>query len=196
MIESVCEAVQAGRIRYYGVYPGVVVDNADPTGDHRVRVRIDGLLDPSAWARPLTAGGGSKERGGHLVPAVGADVYVQFVGGDVERPIYSGGHWSSKATAGDERSLEAREAGSEAHRVQTLELDDIRITVDERDGKRAVCLRNKKTNDEITIDIKAGGLKVRMTSAILLEAIGLISLDAAQVTINGRNVMPDSKAIL
>lgn len=192
---SLCEEVQAGNVRYLGAYPGVVIDNADPDGLHRVRVRIDGIVDPSAWAYPITAGGGAPQRGGHIVPAVGSDVIVWFVGGDVEWPIYAGGWWGKPDATGDESPERVREAvGANPEKVQSIELEDLRITVDEREGKRALSLENKITGDFVTIDFKAGGLHVRMTSAILLECIGAIDLDATQITLNGRLILPDTKA--
>jgi hypothetical protein len=192
---SAAEDLKAGNVRYYAPAMGVVVDNADPEGNRRVRVRVPGLVEKSAWAWPITGGGGSARRGSHVVPAVGADVVVQFLGGDVERPIYSGGPWSAAAQAGDERSEDVVEAGEGAHKVQTLELEDLRITVDERDGNRAIRLLNKRTQDFITIDVVAGGLQVRMTSAILIQCLGLVSIEAAAITLNERPVLPDSAPI-
>lgn len=192
---SLIEEVQAGNVRYLGACNGVVTDNADPEGLHRVRVRIEGLVDPSAWAYPITMGGGSAQRGGHVVPAIGADVVVWFVGGDIEFPIYTGGWWG-KPSAGDESPERVKEiGGADAAKVQSLELENVRITVDEREGNRVLAIENKETGDFITMDIKAGGLHVKMTAAILLECLGVISLTATQVTINGRLVQPDTKGI-
>lgn len=192
---SLCEEVQAGNTRYLGAYPGTVIDNADPEGLHRVRIRIEGLVDPSAWAFPITMGGGSPQRGGHIVPAVGADVVVWFMGGDVEWPIYAGGWWG-KPDAGDESPERVREVGgADAAKVQSIELEDVRISVDEREGKRALSIENKITGDFVTLDFKAGGMHVKMTSAILLQCVGAIDLDATQITLNGRLVLPDTKGI-
>lgn len=190
MIYSSAEELRAGLTRYHGAYSGVVVDREDPEGLHRVRVEVPGLIDKSAWAWPVTGGGGSKQRGAHIVPALGADVIVWFIGGDVERPIYAGAWWGVA-----ESPTEALAAADESHDVQSLELKDILITVDERDGRRAVELRNKVTGDFIVIDIASGVMKVRMTAAILLEAIGQIDLKAAAITLNERVVLPDSKPI-
>ena len=42
-------------------YDGSVVDNRDPEGRHRVKIRVPGILEPeSDWALPwATIGGGS-----------------------------------------------------------------------------------------------------------------------------------------
>jgi hypothetical protein len=64
--------------RHYGAMRGTVTDNVDPEGRHRVKVLVHALDIETGWAYPLTLGGGSKDRGMHIVPEVGADVAVWF----------------------------------------------------------------------------------------------------------------------
>ena len=76
-----------GGRRYFGLYMGSVVDRNDPQGDGRVRVKIPGIIDDrSAWARPR--GGGYTNWGIVKVPPPEADVYVQFINGDLDQPTY------------------------------------------------------------------------------------------------------------
>ncbi len=70
---------QNGSARYYGVQFGLVTDISDPEGAHRVRVNIPGIADPETdWLFPMISGGGSAQRGGHVVPVLGAKVAVWF----------------------------------------------------------------------------------------------------------------------
>lgn len=192
---SQLEDLQAGNTRYYAAYHGKVASNADPDKLHRVRVMIPGLVEPSDWAWPMTAGGGSAQRGGHVAPAVGADVIVWFIGGDVERPIYAGGWWG-KPDAGTEALSDVDEVSvDDAPKLQSLEFERLKITVDERVGNRALSIQNKVTGDFITVDLENGALSIKMTAAVLVKVLGVFDLQASQITLNDRLVLPDSKGI-
>jgi hypothetical protein len=173
---------------------GVVIDNADPRGLHRVRIDVIGIMKMSPWALPITSGGGSPQRGGHVVPAIGADVIVWFLYGDRERPVYACAHWGIPS-AGSEMPDPAKEANAEAHLVQTLQLGKICFTADERPGKRKLSAEDQVTGDAIVWDLEKQGLRIRMTSAILLEALGLIDIRAAQTSIMRRLVQITKKVI-
>lgn len=180
-------------------YPqnGVVVDNVDPLGLYRVRVMVPGLIEPaSAWAFPFgTSGGGSAKRGGWIVPAVGADVVVMFLGGDPERPIYSPAWWG-KPDAGEEMSTGVADVpANERHEVQTLELGRLLVTVDERKDKRSIRFEDKETGDGIAWDLEEAKVMIAATSGLLFKCDGAIDIDGLQVTINGRLVATSGKAI-
>lgn len=93
-----------GPRRYYGKYPGLVVDNQAPDGAHRgrIKVQVPGILEEGT-----PDGGGGKPievmadpcfmPGFFFVPEVGAQVWVEFVAGDVNAPIWTG-VWYPKDT--------------------------------------------------------------------------------------------------
>ncbi len=89
---------RARKRNFYGKYRGVVVDALDPEARGRVRMTVPQVLGgvPSGWAEaclpplaglPVTA------------PAVGSAVWVEFEGGDVSRPIWSGRLWPNPGDA-------------------------------------------------------------------------------------------------
>jgi hypothetical protein len=81
--------------RFHGKYLGIVVDNDDPKGLARLRVRVPEVFgdEPTGWCMPCTPYGGAGT-GLAAVPPVGSLVYVEWTGGDVSRvPIWSGGAW-------------------------------------------------------------------------------------------------------
>lgn len=95
-----------------GVYRGTVVDNLDPLGAGRVRVRVlsiyDGVRDEhlpwSQYADPFMGGG--VDVGGLFVPDVGARVWVFFENSDFMTPIYFAGapakpHFPSEKSNGE-----------------------------------------------------------------------------------------------
>ncbi len=187
-----------GKHRYYAPEIGVVIDNVDPEGLHRVRVAIPGLIEISAWAYPIGApGGGSAQRGGWTVPAIGATVVVQFVGGDVERPLYSGGWWGKPKGTTEIGTEAAAVPPREAHLVQTIsETRRMRIWVDERDGKQQLSIADKELPELfIQVDLESGAVNISSLAAITIKSLGLVQIEGTTVTIQGRVVMPDSKPI-
>jgi hypothetical protein len=81
-------------IRHYGKYRGTVVDNVDPEQIGRLLVMVPDVLGvtPSSWALPCVPAAGV-ESGVFVVPAIGANVWVEFEQGDPDYPIWVGGFW-------------------------------------------------------------------------------------------------------
>ena len=80
--------------RFYGKYRGQVENNLDPMQQGRVQVRCPAVLGEGSlsWAMPCAPYAGSGV-GFFAVPPNGANVWVEFEGGDPDYPIYSGGFW-------------------------------------------------------------------------------------------------------
>jgi uncharacterized protein involved in type VI secretion and phage assembly len=85
-------------VKYYGIYRGTVLSNIDPLNIGRITALVPdaGGLTPSTWATPCVPLAG-KQMGTFMVPQVGAGVWIQFEGGDPDRPVWSGGWWGSAA---------------------------------------------------------------------------------------------------
>ena len=88
----------AAAPRWYGVYPAIVTDTADPTNAGRVRVRLPWATATDQawfelWARLASpfAGPGI---GAWFEPPIDAEVLVAFIGGDPSAPCIVGGLWS------------------------------------------------------------------------------------------------------
>ena len=96
----------------YGVVIAIVVDNKDPEGRYRVKVKYPWVLESNSkytdnpdeadfisnWARIATSMAGSNEgadfRGSFFLPEVDDEVLVMFEHGDVRRPILMGSLWN------------------------------------------------------------------------------------------------------
>lgn len=76
----------------YGTYRASVVDSDDPTGQGRLQVDVPVASVVGVWAEaslpPVSPWLVS-------VPAPGSSIWVQFEGGDVERPIWTGVMWGT-----------------------------------------------------------------------------------------------------
>jgi hypothetical protein len=84
-----------GTPRFFGKYRGVVVENQDPEKRGRLRVKAPAVLQnvDANWALPCVPVALPKG-GTYLIPPKGAQVWVEFEGGNPEIPIWSGCFWS------------------------------------------------------------------------------------------------------
>jgi uncharacterized protein involved in type VI secretion and phage assembly len=181
-----------------GLFIGQVVDRADPQRLGRVRVRIRGIVEPaSAWAFPLgTVGGGSDRRGFFAVPEKDAEVGILFHQGDVDQPYYLCGHWG-RTSGGVEVPAPARSlSATETPQVRAFETGRFVLAFDDRSGTETLLIQDKAPGGcEIELDGTSMGITIKATSALLLQADGLINIQGATVVINGRVVLPGAKPI-
>jgi hypothetical protein len=87
--------------RFYGVYQGVCVDINDPQNSSRIRLQVPQVLgnEYTNWAEPSVSAGliayvdsaSSAELDGKLsAPHVGQHVWVMFIAGDPNFPVWIG----------------------------------------------------------------------------------------------------------
>jgi len=81
--------------QYFGKYRGKVESNVDPLQMGRVQVSVPAVLGDgrSSWALPCAPFAG-RGVGFFAVPPAGANVWVEFEGGDLNHPIWCGGFWA------------------------------------------------------------------------------------------------------
>lgn len=187
--------------RLYGsLHYGVVTANDDPKMIGRVKARIPGLIEPETrWMFPLgTAGGGDKNMGGFFVPKVGSEVGVFFNQGDPDFPFYVCGHWGAPGGVSDAPSFITEQSDVTAATAPLLsgfEMDRFVFYFDNRPGKESFQIRDKVSGDGIAYDSTTRVMRMKAMTAIKLEAMGAIEIDALAVTIAGRPVTPGSNPI-
>lgn len=78
--------------RFYGKYRGIVVDVDSAT--LRIKATVPAVLGttPTGWCLPCVPYAGPQV-GFFFVPDVGAAVWIEFEGGDVSYPIWTGCFW-------------------------------------------------------------------------------------------------------
>ncbi|GBL15915.1 hypothetical protein MTo_03234 [Microcystis aeruginosa NIES-1211] len=82
-----------GGQRFYGKYRGIVLDNEDPLGLGRIRAEVAVVYGSKLnWALPCTPYAGPGV-GFYAIPPVGANVWLEFEGGDPNYPIWVGCFW-------------------------------------------------------------------------------------------------------
>lgn len=79
---------------FYGKYRGKVKQNLDPFSQGRLQIECPDVLGSGqmSWALPCVPYAGAGV-GLFLIPPVGANVWVEFEGGDPDKPIWSGCFW-------------------------------------------------------------------------------------------------------
>ena len=78
----------------YGKYRGKVVESLDPLELGRLQVAVASAPGLGyIWAMPCVPYAGP-EVGFYFIPPIGANVWVEFEGGDVNYPIWVGCFWS------------------------------------------------------------------------------------------------------
>ncbi|RFM26939.1 phage baseplate assembly protein V [Deminuibacter soli] len=84
--------------KYYGKHRGLVLNNIDPLQTARLLVQVPDVtaLGISSWAMPCLPVAGT-QMGAHMIPPIGAGVWVEFEGGNPDYPIWSGCFWGSAA---------------------------------------------------------------------------------------------------
>jgi len=100
----------------FGKYAGVVTDNDDPKEIGRLRAKVPAVLGEdvqTGWALPAAPYGGGKDHGFLFLPEVGDTVWIEFAGGSVSFPIWSGTFWGAPTSSGGADDL-GEATGSEA----------------------------------------------------------------------------------
>jgi hypothetical protein len=154
---------------FFGKYRGTVANNIDPMTLGRVQVKVPAVYgdDRMAWAMPCAplAGDGV---GFFAVPPMGANVWVEFEGGDPDYPILAGGFWGTGQVPGDGLFT-----------TTILKTGSVSITVNDLPGAGGLTI-------EVSPPAVTAPLKLAMTSSGIELSVGSskIALSMASVSVN------------
>lgn len=155
---------------YFGKYRGKVTGNADPLQQARVQVSCPAILGDgqSSWAMPCVPYAGPGV-GLFAIPPVGAEIWVEFEGGDPDYPIWSGCFWGK----GDAPATPAIPA------TKMLKTDGVTLTISDLPGSGGVTL-------EVSPPLVPAPLTVKLSAAgiELTNGNASVALSAVSVSIN------------
>lgn len=183
---------------YTSVYDGVVYDNADPMMIGRIRVTVPGHIEPySAWALPIGAPGAGPSRGFWQVPPVGANVTVMFREGDPDHPRYLCGPWGAPdGELPDSPTFVHDVNPSEAASIAGLQTEHWDIVADDRIGRAKLTIRDRKNGaNRIELDGVLQQVTISGTVSVQIQSTGVVKIDALQIILNGRAVLPSGNPI-
>jgi uncharacterized protein involved in type VI secretion and phage assembly len=98
--DELLELAERLRSRFYGKYRGTVTDVDSST--LRLKANVPSVLGdvPTGWCMPCVPYAGPQV-GIAFLPEVGAGVWIEFEGGDVSYPIWSGCYWRTDEIPSD-----------------------------------------------------------------------------------------------
>jgi len=111
---------------FYGKYRATVVSNTDPMMNGRLQVDVEAASVTSAWAEASVPPVPTSLL---TLPENGSTIWVEFEGGDVTRPIWTGAMWGSAVQVPLEITLHATELTLEADTNLTLRAPAVQAEV-------------------------------------------------------------------
>lgn len=185
----------------WGIYPGVITYRDDPELRGRVKIHVPGILTPERaddgpWALPR--GAGAPQWGRCSVPPVGAAVYVQFLAGNHDQPVWEPAWISAPDQTGDGEAERFPEY--EHPDVHVWGLGPFRLVVDLRSGQERCELRmlqpgTEEVTGRVLLDAVGHGIQVQADAAVEVSALALVNVDAAVVQVHERKVIANGRAI-
>ncbi|MBX3607177.1 MAG: hypothetical protein KF788_18000 [Piscinibacter sp.] len=206
--------------RVFGKYRALVVDNDDPDKRGRLKLRVPALLgdQTSNWALPSFPCGGLAGQGWYAVPAVDAQVWVEFEAGDLDQPIWTGVFWQQasdvpaevqggppsttliKTGKGHKLLLEDQD---DAEAVELVHSGGASITID----KNGTIALTDQGGAKVTLDADAGQILIEDTNgnSIALTSSGTkledgngnqIETTASGITVKGAQIVLDGTQVM
>jgi uncharacterized protein involved in type VI secretion and phage assembly len=147
------------RSRFFGKYRGVVIDVDAST--MRIKASVPSVLGgvTSGWAVPCVPYAGPQV-GFMMLPDIGSGVWIEFEGGDVSFPIWTGCYWNS----GDIPSAAAATLKTIITTAGSLALDNNANSVTLQDSSQHTVVLDSSgvttTADSGSIAVGASGVSV------------------------------------
>jgi phage baseplate assembly protein gpV len=167
--EIVARLIEKVEGSYFGKYRGQVTDNNDPDDLGRVKAKVPRVLGDleTGWALPAFTYGGASEQGFFAVPDVGAGVWIEFEGGDLSYPIWTGTWY----TSGD-----IPESAKPTKKVLKTKSGH-KLVFDDDGGSLEITDSNGNT---IKMDSSAINIKAGQATKIVIDAPQIELVDSAQ----------------
>ena len=154
--QAILEILERVRNRFYGKYRGTVTD-VDPD-TLRIKAKVPAVLgqQKTGWCMPCVPYAGP-DIGFAFLPEEGAGVWIEFEGGDVSYPIWSGCYWRTDELPADAAPTVKAIVTPSGHK---LILDDDAGSISIADGNDNII-----TLESSGITLERGGKKIQISTA-------------------------------
>lgn len=149
--------------RVFGKYRGIVLNNVDPLNLGRLQANVPEVLGemPTGWATPCAPYGGTGA-GFFSVPPIGAGVWIEFEGGDVSRPIWTGCYWGTG-------EVPMKPPASPSLVTTKIWRSDLGLTATLDDLTQTITLSDAAGTNQVEISLPTGTVTVRGLARVVLE---------------------------
>jgi len=149
--QTILDIVERLRHRFYGKYRGTVTDIDEDT--LRIKAKVPAVLkkQETGWCMPCVPYAG-KGVGFAFLPEKGSGVWIEFEGGDVSYPIWTGCYWRKDERPSDATPSVKTIVTKAKHKIL---LDDEGESITITDANE-----NKVTLDSSGITLERGTQKV------------------------------------
>ncbi len=159
--------------QFFAKYRGQVASNLDPQMMGRLQVSVPAVLGDGrlSWAMPSSPYAGPGV-GFFALPPIGANVWVEFEGGDIDYPIWTGCFWG-------QGEVPVLASPVEMPLVKILKTNTMSVTLDERPGLGGLIL-------EVNPPYTPTPFKIALTQTgiEITNGVGKIAMQLIKVTIN------------
>lgn len=145
--------------RFYGKYRGKVTNVEDPDNRGRIKAEVVSVLGKgreTGWCLPCVPYAGDKV-GFACLPEEGANVWIEFEGGDVSYPIWSGCWWGVNQMPQDVAPDVKVWQTAAGHKI-ILDDENQVVTIADSNGNEIIM-----ESDGVTL--KRGGQKIQITDS-------------------------------
>ncbi len=153
MADEMGAMMDAVENRYFGKYRGKVDSAVDPLRKGRLLVKVPAILGQTGvWAMPCVPYAGDQV-GFYSLPEPGAGVWVEFEGGNLNFPIWTGCFWADGQIA----------AADAVPGVRFWRTNAITIRIDDMLGEIVI-------EDNAGSSIRVGPGEIKLTSATITQS--------------------------
>jgi uncharacterized protein involved in type VI secretion and phage assembly len=136
--QALIEILERLRNRFYGKYRGAVTNVDDPMNQGRIKAKVPAVLgaQETGWCMPCVPYAGN-DVGFVFIPEVGSGVWIEFEGGDVSYPIWTGCYWRTDELPA-EASPTVKTIKTQAENTLVLDDDESAITLQDANENTAM----------------------------------------------------------
>jgi len=163
--QSLMDVIDRLRNRFFSKYRGIVT--AVDAGSMRIKAKVPAVLadQPSGWCRACVPFAGPN-LGMAFLPEIGSGVWIEFEGGDVSYPIWTGCFWHDGEAPGDAAPAVKAIVTKSGHKIL---LDDarVKITITDRNNNVVTLTSNGVTLQRGGNQIAIGDIAVNVNNGAL-----------------------------
>lgn len=162
--------------QYYGKYRGTVINNIDPQLMGRLQVSVPAILGEGqlSWAMPCVPYAGAGV-GFFVIPPTGANVWVEFEGGNPDYPIWTGCFWGIGETPVPGGNVPT----PGVPQIKVIKTDSVCLTLSDAPGAGGFILEVAPPAVAMAITLTCDSKGIELTNGI-----AKISLVGPQISLN------------